>query len=56
MSESVSGQGATNTLGKRYRCETCGVEVLCLKGGDGAFECHERPLTIIELAPLPASD
>lgn len=45
-----------NKLGKRYRCDTCGVEILCVQAGPGRFACHGRPMEVIELAPLPASD
>jgi hypothetical protein len=45
-----------NQLGKRYRCETCETEVLCMKRGDGRFECHGKPMAVVELAELPASD
>lgn len=48
--------GPVNQLGKRYRCETCGVEILCLTGGAGQFACHDAPMKIIQLTALPASD
>ncbi len=46
----------TNQLGKRYCCEHCGVEVLCLTAGSGRFMCHDTPMKIIQLSGLPASD
>jgi DNA-directed RNA polymerase subunit RPC12/RpoP len=45
-----------NQLGKRYRCEECGSEVMCMKRGDGHFECHGTPMKVVELEALPASD
>ena len=45
-----------NQLGKRYRCETCGTEVLCTKAGDGAIICCEKEMTVVEPRPLPSSD
>ncbi|MDP1632696.1 MAG: hypothetical protein Q8L66_14875 [Caulobacter sp.] len=43
-------------IGKRYVDETVGLEVLCIKGGKGAFAFEGRPLTLKEAKPLPASD
>ncbi|MFZ4604906.1 MAG: hypothetical protein ACOYM5_01500 [Caulobacter sp.] len=43
-------------IGKRYVDETTGLEVLCIKGGKGAFAFDGRPLTLKEAKPLPASD
>jgi desulfoferrodoxin-like iron-binding protein len=45
-----------NFLGKRYRCEACGIEVLCTKAGDGMITCCNQPMTIQEPKPLPSSD
>jgi DNA-directed RNA polymerase subunit RPC12/RpoP len=45
-----------NQLGKRYRCETCGTEVLCMKRGEGRFQCHGVPMAVIVIEDLPASD
>ena len=54
MSESTATPG--NQLGKRYRCEQCGTELLCLARGDGTFECHGVPMTVAEVKSLPSSD
>lgn len=43
-------------IGKRYVDEATGLEVLCTKGGKGAFAFEGRPLTLKEAKPLPASD
>lgn len=53
MSESNAPR---NELGKRYRCAACGSEVLCLKAGDGRFECHNQVMTPVQQAPVPSSD
>jgi hypothetical protein len=54
MAESKERTG--NQLGKRYRCETCGTELLCLSRGDGTFECHGAAMTVVEVKSLPSSD
>ncbi len=33
-------------LGKRYRCETCGTEILCTKPADGSPECCEKEMEL----------
>lgn len=45
-----------NLLGKRYRCETCKTEVLCLSGGQGTFTCCEAPMVEVKTEPLPSAD
>jgi len=45
-----------NQLGKRYRCEACGTEVLCTKAGDGAVACHDKEMVVQEPRPIPSSD
>ncbi|MEO0279200.1 MAG: desulfoferrodoxin [candidate division WOR-3 bacterium] len=45
-----------NQLGKRYRCEECGTEVLCTKSGEGQLVCCDRPMVPQEPRPLPSSD
>ncbi|MFC1913437.1 desulforedoxin [Chloroflexota bacterium] len=45
-----------NQLGKRYRCEVCGTEVLCTKAGDGTIICCEKEMIVVEPRPLPSSD
>ena len=48
--------GEANQMGKRYRCEACGSEVMCVKGGSGRFECHAAPMELLTAKPLPSSD
>jgi hypothetical protein len=51
-----SEQAHGNQLGKRYRCEVCQVEVLCLTAGQGSFSCHDETMKRIAPGDLPASD
>ncbi len=46
----------SNTLGKRYVCESCGTEVLCNKPGQGSIGCCGGEMKIKEAKPLPSSD
>jgi len=34
-----------NDTGKRYFCSVCAAEFIVTKGGDGALECHDQPMT-----------
>jgi desulfoferrodoxin-like iron-binding protein len=43
-------------LGKRYKCEVCGTEVLCTKAGKGEFSCCDKQMKVLEPKPLPSSD
>jgi len=43
-------------LGKRYRCQKCGTEILCTKAGDGAVTCCDQEMELQEPRPLPSSD
>ena len=45
-----------NQVGKRYECETCGTQIICVKKGDGHFECHGAPMPMQTAKPLPSSD
>jgi desulfoferrodoxin-like iron-binding protein len=46
----------SNQPGRRYRCEVCGTELMCLKRGAGRFICHGQKMVVVELQALPASD
>lgn len=46
----------SNLLGKRYGCETCKTEALCLLGGQGTFVCCNAPMVEVQTEPLPAAD
>ncbi|HEY78671.1 MAG TPA: hypothetical protein G4O09_06120 [Dehalococcoidia bacterium] len=43
-------------LGKRYRCQVCGTEVLCTKAGEGVLICCEQEMQAQEPRPIPSSD
>ncbi len=45
-----------NQLGKRFTCEKCGSEVLCIKPGDGAVECCGVPMELMQPKVLPSAD
>ncbi len=45
-----------NQLGKRYRCQVCGTEVLCTKVGEGTVVCDGQEMERQEPRPLPSSD
>jgi hypothetical protein len=46
----------SNAVGKRYRCPTCGVELMCVKKGPGRFTCHGAAMELKTAKPLPSSD
>ena len=43
-------------LGKRYRCQTCGTEILCLKTGEGVVICCGQEMEVQEPRTIPSSD
>ncbi len=43
-------------LGKRYRCQVCGTEVLCVKSGTGSVTCCGKEVEVQEPKPIPSSD
>jgi desulfoferrodoxin-like iron-binding protein len=43
-------------LGKRYRCEKCGTEILCVKSGEGALTCCDQEMEVQEPKAIPSSD
>ncbi len=45
-----------NQLGKRFQCEACGSEVLCIKPGDGAVECCDAAMQLMQPKVLPSAD
>jgi hypothetical protein len=48
--------GAGPLLGKRYADEAGGLELLCVRGGEGALTVDGHPLEMKGAKPLPASD
>jgi transcription elongation factor Elf1 len=45
-----------NQLGKRFQCENCSSEVLCIKGGDGEIECCGKAMELMVPKVLPSAD
>jgi len=45
-----------NQLGKRFVCEKCGTQVLCTKAGEGAVQCCDQDMKLMERKKLPSSD
>jgi Desulfoferrodoxin, N-terminal domain len=45
-----------NQLGKRFMCETCGAEVLCIKAGEGEVVCCAVPMKLLQPKVLPSAD
>lgn len=43
-------------LGKRYRCEECGTEVLCTKASPELPACCGKEMVTQEPKPVPSSD
>ncbi|UCB43684.1 MAG: hypothetical protein JSV77_03290 [Dehalococcoidales bacterium] len=46
----------TSQLGKRYRCQTCGTEILCVKAGDGEVTCCGQEVELQQPKAIPSSD
>ncbi len=45
-----------NQLGKRFQCEDCGTEVLCIKAGDGNVHCCSKQMELMQPKVLPSAD
>lgn len=45
-----------NQVGKRFRCETCGSEVLVTKGGDGELRCCENAMEQVKPKQTASAD
>ena len=45
-----------NQLGKRFQCEKCGTEVLCIKPGEGEVVCCGGPMALLQPKVLPSAD
>jgi Desulfoferrodoxin, N-terminal domain len=52
----MDDEAKVNQMGKRYRCDVCGTEVMCVKGGSGRFHCHAAAMDLLTAKPLPSSD
>lgn len=45
-----------NQLGKRFQCDKCNSEVLCIKAGDGEVECCGKAMELLQPKVLPSAD
>ncbi len=45
-----------NQLGKRFQCESCGSEVLCIKAGEGSVHCCGKAMELMQPKVLPSAD
>lgn len=52
----ATGLDAGTTLGKRYEHAASGLQVLCVKPGDGSLSVAGEPLRLVESKQLPSSD
>lgn len=52
----VGGHDLGTLVGKRYEVVSLGLEVLCIRGGDGSLAVNDDQLSIKSPKPLPASD
>ncbi|MBN1644248.1 MAG: hypothetical protein JW856_05475 [Dehalococcoidales bacterium] len=43
-------------LGKRYKCEVCGTEVLCIKSGAGQVTCCGKEVKLQQVKSIPSTD
>jgi hypothetical protein len=46
----------SNQLGKRFKCEVCGSEVLCTRAGEGTVTCDGKEMELQKPKALPSSD
>ena len=46
----------TNQLGKRFQCESCGSEVLCIKPGECDLKAGDREMELMQPKVLPSAD
>lgn len=45
-----------NQVGKRYRCEHCGTEVLVTRPGDGGLACCDTPMVLQQPKQTASAD
>jgi Desulfoferrodoxin, N-terminal domain len=45
-----------NQLGKRFKCDNCATEILCIKPGEGEVECCGQPMKLMQPKVLPSAD
>ena len=43
-------------LGKRYKCDVCGTQILCTKAGEGVPVCCSKEMQLQKPRKLSSSD
>ncbi len=43
-------------VGKRHRCEVCGIEVLVTKASDGTLSCHGQEMPQLQPKQAASAD
>ncbi|HZT65088.1 MAG TPA: hypothetical protein VFA11_04795 [Acidimicrobiales bacterium] len=43
-------------IGKRYRCESCGTEVLVTKASDGQLSCCDSDMELVKPKQTASAD
>ena len=43
-------------VGKRHRCEECGIEVLVTKASEGSLSCHSAEMALLQPKKVASSD
>ena len=45
-----------NQVGKRFKCATCGSEVLVTKAGEGELHCCSGPMELVKPKQTASAD
>lgn len=43
-------------VGKRFKCSSCGAEVLVTKGGTGDLQCCDAPMELLQPKKTASAD
>lgn len=43
-------------VGKRYKCESCGTELLVTKAADGSLSCCSNPMELVQPKQTASAD
>jgi len=49
-------KAVSSQLGKRYRCQVCGTEILCVKSGQNVVSCCGQEVVMQQPKAIPSSD
>ena len=49
-------KAVNSQLGKRYRCQVCGTEILCVKSGPNVASCCGQEVVMQQPKAIPSSD